>query len=58
VAATVNGQWITAQRRTRRGHAQEFVDYALRHAANTDRLVLDLTGVDFFVPRAFLPCTP
>ena len=39
-------------------NAQEFVDYALRHAPHIDRLVLDLTGVDFSVPRAFPPCTP
>jgi anti-anti-sigma factor len=34
-------------------NAQQFVDYALRHAADTDRLVLDLTGVDFFGTAGF-----
>ena len=34
-------------------NAQEFVDYALRHAGHTDRLVLDLTGVDFFGTAGF-----
>jgi len=34
-------------------NAQQFVDYALRHAAHTDRLVLDLTGVDFFGTAGF-----
>src|SRR3954466_5936774 len=28
--------------------AQQFVDYALRHAAHTHRLGLAVTGVDFF----------
>jgi anti-anti-sigma factor len=34
-------------------NAQEFVDYALRHAAHIDRLVLDLLGVDFFGTAGF-----
>jgi anti-anti-sigma factor len=34
-------------------NAQPFVDYALRHAAHMDRLVLDLTGVDFFGTAGF-----
>ena len=34
-------------------NAQEFVDYALRHATHIDRLVLDLTGVDFFGTAGF-----
>ena len=34
-------------------NAQEFVDYALRHAALMDQLVLDLTGVDFFGTAGF-----
>ena len=34
-------------------NAQQFVDYALRHAPHTDRLVLDLTGVDFFGTAGF-----
>ncbi len=34
-------------------NAQEFVDYALRHAPHIDRLVLDPTGVDFFGTAGF-----
>jgi anti-anti-sigma factor len=34
-------------------NAQQFVDYALRHAAHIDRLVLDLTRVDFFGTAGF-----
>ena len=34
-------------------NAQEFVDYALRHAPDIDRLVLDLVGVDFFGTAGF-----
>ena len=34
-------------------NAQEFVDYALRHTEVMDRLVLDLTGVDFFGTAGF-----
>jgi anti-anti-sigma factor len=34
-------------------NAQEFVDYALRHAPHMDLLVLDLTGVDFFGTAGF-----
>jgi anti-anti-sigma factor len=34
-------------------NAAQFVDYALRHAAQTDRLVLDLTGVEFFGTAGF-----
>jgi anti-anti-sigma factor len=34
-------------------NVQQFVDYALRHAAHIDRLVLDLTGVDFFGTAGF-----
>jgi anti-anti-sigma factor len=34
-------------------NAQEFVDYALRHGPHIDRLVLDLTGVDFFGTAGF-----
>ena len=34
-------------------NAQEFVDYALRHADHIDRLVLDLVGVDFFGTAGF-----
>ena len=31
----------------------EFVDYALRHAPHTERLVLDLSGVDFLGTAGF-----
>ena len=34
-------------------NAQEFVDYALRHAPHMERLVLDLCGVDFFGTAGF-----
>ena len=34
-------------------NTQEFVDYALRHAAHIDRLVLDLAGVEFFGTAGF-----
>jgi anti-anti-sigma factor len=34
-------------------NAQEFVDYALRHAAHIAGLVLDLGGVDFFGTAGF-----
>jgi anti-anti-sigma factor len=34
-------------------NAQQFVDYALRHAPHMDRLVLDLTGVEFFGTAGF-----
>jgi anti-anti-sigma factor len=44
---------ITAHGELDAANAQEFVDYALRHAASTDRLVLDLTGVDFFGTAGF-----
>ena len=44
---------ITAHGELDAANAQEFVDYALRHAPRTDRLVLDLTGVDFFGTAGF-----
>jgi anti-anti-sigma factor len=44
---------ITAHGELDAANAQEFVDYALRHAAHIDRLVLDLTGVDFFGTAGF-----
>jgi anti-anti-sigma factor len=44
---------ITAHGELDAANAQEFVDYALRHADHTDRLVLDLTGVDFFGTAGF-----
>ena len=50
-----NRHWrsITAHGELDAANAQEFVDYALRHAAQIDRLVLDLTGVDFFGTAGF-----
>lgn len=44
---------ITAHGELDAANAQEFVEYALRHAAHIDRLVLDLTGVDFFGTAGF-----
>jgi anti-anti-sigma factor len=44
---------ITAHGELDAANAQAFVDYALRHAARTDRLVLDLSGVDFFGTAGF-----
>jgi anti-anti-sigma factor len=34
-------------------NANEFADYALRHSEHSDRLVLDLSGVDFFGTAGF-----
>jgi anti-anti-sigma factor len=44
---------ITAHGELDAANAQEFVNYALRHAPHIDRLVLDLTGVDFFGTSGF-----
>jgi anti-anti-sigma factor len=44
---------ITAHGELDAANAQQFIDYALRHAAHTDRLVLDLTGLDFFGTAGF-----
>jgi anti-anti-sigma factor len=44
---------VTAHGELDAANAQEFVDYALRHSAHTDRLVLDLTGVQFFGTAGF-----
>jgi anti-anti-sigma factor len=44
---------ITAHGELDAANAQEFVDYALRHAPHIERLVLDLTGVDFFGTSGF-----
>jgi anti-anti-sigma factor len=44
---------ITAHGELDAANAQEFVDYALRHAPHVERLVLDLTGVDFFGTSGF-----
>jgi anti-anti-sigma factor len=34
-------------------NAQEFADWALRHADRTPRLILDLTGIEFFGTAGF-----
>ena len=39
---------VTAAGEIDAANAQEFVEYALRHAAQLDRLVIDLSDVDFF----------
>ena len=44
---------ITAHGELDAANAQEFVDYALRHAARINRLVLDLSGVEFFGTSGF-----
>jgi anti-anti-sigma factor len=44
---------ITAHGELDAANAQEFVDYSLRHAPNTEGLVLDLSGVDFFGTAGF-----
>ena len=44
---------ITAHGELDAANAQEFVDYALRHGDRTERLVLDLSGVDFFGTAGF-----
>jgi anti-anti-sigma factor len=44
---------ITAHGEVDAANAQEFVDYSLRHAPHMDRVVLDLTGVDFFGTAGF-----
>jgi len=44
---------ITAHGELDAANAQEFVDYASHHAPHIDRLVLDLTGVDFFGTAGF-----
>jgi anti-anti-sigma factor len=44
---------ITAHGELDAANAQEFVDYALRHAPRTDHLVLDLSGVEFFGTAGF-----
>jgi anti-anti-sigma factor len=44
---------ITAHGELDAANAHEFVDYSLRHAPHIDRLVLDLTGVDFFGTAGF-----
>ena len=44
---------ITAHGDLDASNAQEFVDYALRDAERTQRLALDLSGVDFFGTAGF-----
>jgi anti-anti-sigma factor len=44
---------ITAHGEIDAANAQQFVDYALRHSTRIDRLVLDLTGVEFFGTAGF-----
>ena len=44
---------ITAHGELDAANAQQFVDYALRHAPDTERLVLDLSGVEFFGTAGF-----
>ena len=44
---------ITAHGELDAPNAQQFVDYALRHASHIDRVVLDLTGVEFFGTSGF-----
>ena len=44
---------ITAHGELDAANAQAFVDYALRHAPETERLVLDLSGVQFFGTAGF-----
>ena len=44
---------ITAYGELDASNAQELVDYALRDAERTERLALDLTGVDFFGTAGF-----
>ena len=44
---------ITAHGDLDASNAQDFVDYTLRHAERTQRLALDLTGVDFFGTAGF-----
>jgi anti-anti-sigma factor len=44
---------ITARGDLDASNAQEFVNYALRDAERTERLALDLTGLDFFGTAGF-----
>ena len=44
---------ITAHGDLDASNAQDFVDYTLRHAERTQRLALDLSGVDFFGTAGF-----
>jgi anti-anti-sigma factor len=44
---------ITAHGELDAANTPEFVDYSLRHAPHAERLVLDLSGVDFFGTAGF-----
>ena len=44
---------ITAHGEIDAANSEEFIDYALRHAAHIRRLVLDLSGVEFFGTAGF-----
>ena len=44
---------VTAHGEIDAANAHEFVDYALRHADHINRLVLDLSGVEFFGTAGF-----
>ncbi|HEX2284182.1 MAG TPA: STAS domain-containing protein [Mycobacterium sp.] len=44
---------VTAHGELDAANAQEFVDYALRHAAHMNCLVLDLSGIEFFGTAGF-----
>ena len=44
---------ITAHGEIDAANSQEFVDYALRHATHITRLVLDMSGVEFFGTAGF-----
>ena len=44
---------ITAHGEIDAANSQELVDYALRHGDRINRLVLDLSGVDFFGTSGF-----
>jgi anti-anti-sigma factor len=44
---------ITAHGDLDASNAQQFVDYALRHSEQTQRLALDLSGVEFFGTAGF-----
>ena len=44
---------MTAHGEIDAANAQEFVEYALRHAERIKRLVLDLSGVEFFGTAGF-----
>src|SRR6187549_3481442 len=44
---------VTAHGEIDAANAHELVDYALRHGDRIDRLVLDMSGVDFFGTSGF-----